>query len=123
MSRRFISEPRKPTVETLRYRISPIDKQFDKLDGLCVELERIADTLEPETYHEYYDILSVRRVRLEAKRQRELGNVQPRVIHATQATTAAYRPVQRHKRAPTMSPVVVKVACLCMALILFKIFT
>lgn len=127
MSRRFTSPPEPKKAEPLRYRISPIDKEYDKLDKLDAELEKIADTLEPETYHEYYDILAARRERLEARRLRELGKAPAKVRNAPQEPTERQSYAVPRARIvtqrPGLSPFAVKLLGVCLAVILFKIFS
>lgn len=82
-------------VEPLRYRINPLEKQLDQLDKLEAELERTADSIESELYHELYDSLEGRRERLEARRQRELGNGP---VKATPAPRVVTQPRHYHHR-------------------------
>ena len=122
MARRFTSEATPKPKESLRYRISPIDKEYDKLDGLDRELEAIADKLEPEVYHEYYDVLQARRERLESRRLRELGKVAPKAYTAPQKATSYNVPRARvvtHR--PAMSPFAMKLLGICIVLTIFKI--
>lgn len=123
MSRRFISEEPRKRVEPLRYRISPIDKEYDKLDQLDTELDKIADTLDPEVYQEYFDILAARRERLEARRLRELGKATPKATAAPYAILEPHRLYARPVKRTAMSPFAVKILGVCLAFILFKIFS
>lgn len=105
-------------IEPLRYRINPLDKEYDKLDALEAELERTADKMDPEHYHDLYDSLQARRERLEARRQREQGKTQAKVEREPERHTVAHRPAPR----VNMSPLAIKVLAVCIGFILFKIF-
>ncbi|QNR53949.1 hypothetical protein phiK7A1_161 [Pseudomonas phage phiK7A1] len=104
-------------VEPLRYRINPLEKEYDRLDELEAELERTADKMDHELYHELYDGLQARRVRLEARRERMLGNAPVKVKPVPQAGIVP--PVARPQ--PPMSPFAIKVLAICVVVILFKI--
>lgn len=127
MARRFIVDtwnnaaaPKKvKPVEPLRYRINPLDKEYDKLDALEAELERTADKMEPDHYHDLYDSLQARRERLDARHARMQGKAPAKAKAAT--TEAPARP-KRYKPRANVSPLALKVLGVCLALILFKIF-
>lgn len=133
MARRFVettwnnaAAPKKlkkpKPVDPLRYRIDPLEKEWDKLDQLEAELERKADTMEPEQYEALWDTLAARRERLEARRLRALGIKPAKPERVPTVKPAPVRIKARVVPYRGLSDFQAKLLAVFVVLIFFKIF-